>query len=309
MFKPAVKSELCQISLTGMRSLVLMGLLLQRPRSLEEIRDEFLKMNLIEENTSTDILRIDLNTLRAMGCEISRAGKNTNRKYVIEKTPFSLDISSEEVSILKKVYKKIRDNLDVKTLYEYDCLFRKISEYVIDEDVKQAILGISVLKTFNYKYFNELLDACSKSKTLTLVYKSPALQDKEEIVVFAKNLVLENEKIYLHGFDMNLKQAISLNIKRILSILSSKESSNFEIRPVTIKFHLKEFGVTGLWHNEKIIEQSADGYIIEGEYHNDFLATQRILSLGSDCTVIEPENFKENLINLLKSMKEIYRNE
>ena len=123
MFKPAVKSELCQISLTGMRSLVLMGLLLQRPRSLEEIRDEFLKMNLIEENTSTDILRIDLNTLRAMGCEISRAGKSTNRKYVIEKTPFSLDISSEEVSILKKVYKKIRDNLDVKTLYEYDCLY------------------------------------------------------------------------------------------------------------------------------------------------------------------------------------------
>ena len=37
-----------------------------------------------------------------------------------------------------------------------------------------------------------------------------------------------------------------------------------------------------------------EGFIIEGSYHNEFLATQRVLSFGSNCTVVEPEDFKIN---------------
>ena len=106
MFKIAEKEELSQISLTGVRSLLLLWLLIKSPRTLDEIRDEFIKLNIMEPSHSNDILRIDLNTLRAMGCEITHATAKSGFKYILKKHPFSLNITSEEILLLKKVYKK-----------------------------------------------------------------------------------------------------------------------------------------------------------------------------------------------------------
>ena len=126
MFKIAKKEDLCQISLTGVRSLVLLGLLMQEPRSLEEIRAKFIEYNILDETHSNDILRIDLNTLRSIGCEISRAGKKTNYKYTLLKHPFDLKITNEEINLLKRVYNKIKNNLSINALIQYDKLFKKM---------------------------------------------------------------------------------------------------------------------------------------------------------------------------------------
>ena len=55
------KTDLNQISLTGVRALALIGLLIIAPRSLEEIRKSFINMHIMDNNHSDDILRIDLN--------------------------------------------------------------------------------------------------------------------------------------------------------------------------------------------------------------------------------------------------------
>ena len=44
MFKVAEKTDLNQISLTGIRALIFIGLLMNRPRSLEEIKRAFRKL-------------------------------------------------------------------------------------------------------------------------------------------------------------------------------------------------------------------------------------------------------------------------
>ena len=102
MLKTAEKTDLNQISLTGIRSLVLLGLLIEEPRSLEEIRESFINYKIMEEEHSNDILRIDLNTIKSMGCEISRPSPKTDFKYVLTKHPFSLKISKDEIFVLKK---------------------------------------------------------------------------------------------------------------------------------------------------------------------------------------------------------------
>ena len=113
VLKIAEKNDLCQVSLTGIRALLVMGLLIKAPRSLDEIREEFIKLNIMEESHSDDILRIDLNTLRSMGCEITRSSAKTDFKYVLLKHPFSLTITEEEALFLKKVYKRVKDNSDI----------------------------------------------------------------------------------------------------------------------------------------------------------------------------------------------------
>ena len=58
--------------------------------------------------------------------------------------------------------------------------------------------------------------------------------------------------------------------------------------------------------NEVILENRDDGYIIEGRYYNDFLAAQRILSFGANCTVLEPQEFREKIIQKLINMRNVY---
>lgn len=307
IFNQADKTELCQISLTGLRSLVLLELLMKAPRSLEEIRNAFIECNIMGDDNSDDILRIDLNTLRSMGCEISRSCKKTNSKHILIKHPFAIKFEKEEISILKRAYKQLSGNLSLEKLIEYDILFKKLAANVMDEDIKQQILGISSITTYNSKLLKELMEDCKKQNEITLEYKAPTSKNKQEKVVIAKEIAFQSEKLYLRCIDKNSKEALSLNIKRILDVVSRKDSEDgFETAPIVIRFKLKDFGITGLDKNETIIEKNENGYIIEGKYHNEFLATQRILSFGSNCTVIEPNDFKEKIIALIKKMREIY---
>lgn len=307
MLKLQEDVELRQISLTGTRALMLVGLLMKAPRSLEEIREAFIEMKIMEPEHSDDILRIDLNTLRTMGCEISRSSAKTGFKYVLQKHPFSLNLTHEDVSLLHKIYKKIKDNSDMSLLLKYDELFKKLAFHVTDNEIREELYGISVLKNFEIEEINTLKDDCANNRILTLVYKNPTAKENDTKEVCAQNIVFQNDKIYLYAYDLNKKESVILNIKRIKSILSRKDNDdNFERKEVCVKFVLKSFGVNDILENEKIVETKENGYLIEGKYHNEFVAIQRLLSFGASATVLEPQEIKTKIIQKLKDMRENY---
>lgn len=307
MFKIAEKNELNQISLTGMRALVLLGLLMQEPRSLEEIREAFIKLNIMDPEHSDDILRIDLNTLRAMGCNISRAGQKTNFKYVLEEHPFALNITHDEISMLKRLYKKVKDGLNIALLLKYDKLFTKLADYVAGEEIKEELLGLSVLKSFNTALIIELLEYCKNNKIIKLSYKNPIAKLPSTKEIVAEKVILHNDKLYLYGFDLSKKRSVTLNIKRIVGILSNRNNSdNLASAPTVVQFKLKNIDNIELEECENILETQNDAYIIQGRYYNDFIAYQRILSFGANCTVIEPEDFKINIIAKIRSIRSNY---
>jgi predicted DNA-binding transcriptional regulator YafY len=309
VLKVATKEELCQISLTGLRALILFGLLVKEPQSLEDIRKTFLQHNVIDESSSNDILRIDLNTLRVMGCKITRADKSTNFKYRLLEHPFSLNITDEEIGVIRRAYKKIKEEADIPTLIQYDDLFRKISNYITDETIKEKILGISVLKSYKSEFLNELITDCQNNSILTLEYKSPASKNSKIIEIAVRKIIFQNDKIYLWGNDINSGEGLSLHVKRIIKIIlrKSNEGGFPGAKPVCVRFLLSNFGLSGLDDSETIIERRDDGkYLIEGNYHNKFYAVQRILSLGSACTVTEPAEFRADIIAILKEMRNMY---
>lgn len=309
MFENATKIDLCQISLTGARAIALIGLLIEEPRSLEEIKQAFIEYKLMEESGSYDVIRIDINTLRTMGCEITRADSKTDGKYVLTRHPYELKFKKDEINIVKRIYRKLKEEFDIKTLLEYDKLFKKLANYIGDQEIKDQVLGISILSSKNTDMIYQLLDDCKEKKILELVYKSPNSNNASTKKVALNELVYKNDKLYLYAYDLNKQEAVTLNIDRILEILSredDKEGRTGDFKPITIKFRLKDFGVNGLEDCESIIEIDKDEYIILGNYHNEFVAMQRILSFGSNCTILSPDKFKNQLIETLKSMKEAY---
>jgi len=82
VFIPAEKLDVTQISLTGVRSLALMGLLIVAPRSFKEIKEKFIEMKILEKESSDDVLRIDLNTIKTMGCDVARPCASNGYKYI-----------------------------------------------------------------------------------------------------------------------------------------------------------------------------------------------------------------------------------
>ena len=308
MFKKAEKEDLSQISLTGLRSLVMLGLLIQEPRSLEDIRNAFMEFNIMEGSNSDDILRIDLNTLKMMGCEISRADHRTNNKFVLLNHPFKIDITQEEFNVLKRAFNKIKENADISALIRFDSLFKKISEHLCDNDIKEQFFGLSVLKNYSLDIINELRFACKKKYEIKLIYREPIRKQEVEKEIIADKVALKNDKLYFYGVDKNTKQSVYLNIKRILKILSQKKNNdNITVEPVTIKFFVTEFGYSGLEDCETILSGDiAEGFIVEGKYYNEFYAIQRILSFGSKCKVLEPTDFKNKVLEILKKMRDVY---
>ena len=117
----------------------------------------------------------------------------------------------------------------------------------------------------------------------------------------------KNDKLYLYGHNLGNDKPIVLNLNRIKSILArKKQNQNFETNQTKIKFILKNLNKDDLSLNEEILEETLEGYMIEGAYHNEFLAIQRVLSFGSRCTVIEPFEFKEKIILKIKEMRDVY---
>ena len=166
MLKFADKTELNQISSTGLRALLVLCFLVSSPISLEELKTKFVAMNIMEEGSSLDILRLDLKTLKEIGCEISRADKKNENKFVLLKHPFCLDINDDDIKILKKIYQSIKKSADIKLLIEYDKFFRKITDYISDESFKNKFLGISALKHENIEMLEDLYQDCLQNRDI-----------------------------------------------------------------------------------------------------------------------------------------------
>ena len=307
MFKVAEKTELNQISLTGIRALVLIGLLIVRPRSLEEIRNTFIDLQIMEPTHSDDILRIDLNTIKLMGCEVSRSSAKTDYKYVLTKHPFALKIPKEELLALKKVYNLIKQKLDLETLIEFHEMFNRIASHIYDEESKEAIYGISVLRYFDLDYIKTLMLDCRNNNTLDLEYKKVISKNSTKKQIVAQKLVHNNDKIYLYGYDLDKKEHTVLNLRGIETIYSHKVTErNIEIKQFEIKFVLRRTNENILDKTEAIIDRTEDGLLVKGIYHNEFLAMQRVLSFGAKCTVLEPLVFRNKIIEKIKEMRKVY---
>lgn len=301
------KTDLNQISLTGVRAITLIGLLSIAPRSMEEIRQAFIDLKIMEESHSDDILRVDLNTIKSFGCEISRPNAKTGFKYVLKKHPFNIQIDLEDTKILKRLLDKIKNDAEISILIECDKFLDKLAGYIENEEVKEAFLGVSPLKRYNSEILNELAIACANGYTVKIAYQKPYVPKPVDKDIVAQKLIFQNDKLYLYGYDLGKRESVTLLFKRIKSILSKRiTTENFEQNTTNVKFILKDFEANALIDNEKVIKITNGGVLVEGNYFNEFTAIQRILSFGSKCTVLEPSDFKDKIISKLKEMRKLY---
>ena len=295
------------MSFTGFKSMLLLSYLMEAPHSYEEIKKYFMENEFIHESISIDTLRVYINSLERLGCEIKRGKKAEGSKYRLIKHPFELKITDTQIKSLIKVFKSLTKTIDVEDLLSVTNFFEKISQGITNPDLKLTLENISPLKKLNPKILEILINACRRNDELTILYNSPASGAKE-IDVLAEKLTVANNKVYLKGISPQYKDTkVSFLVSRIMEppVIKLVKTIRQDIEPLIIGCEIYDTNLP-LKENEKVISQDDEKRMVEITSDNKFLTLQRILSMGSSCKVLYPESFKDEIYSTLKKMKEEY---
>jgi len=295
------------MSLTGYRTLVILNALMESPKTNNEINECLLNDQYIKENFSSDTLRIYINSLRAIGCEITKANKSNSKKYELTSHPFAYEIPKSQLKALSKLQKSIHDKIDIKEFLTIENFFNKLSDLIKDENSKEFLKNTSMLKRIDKEILDELLIHSKNKNQIKFLYNSPD-SGKKEIEIVADKLSISSEKLYLWGNNLTHQQYSYFAVDRILEIISIKlQKDNEQFLPTKIIYELQNHNDDYVANkDEKIIEKTDNKLVIELTSKNEFNAMQRILHMANDCKVISPDAFKTNLLNKLKTMKESY---
>lgn len=295
-----------QVSMTGARALVILIALIEGPKTFEQLRDFLFECRVVDKKYSIDTIRVDLNTLKLIGCDISKAVKATNRRFNLLSQPFSFIMTSKEVKAFKHIYSTMLDSLSPKQLLDYHDFFLQLSEKVKDEKIKEEILGISILKSVNIDLIRELVSDETKHNKIRIGYK-PQRYRATEYDITVQALRLRNQQLYVYCYNHTMKQRSFLNLSRITGIICKMfDKDSPKGLDTFVRFKLKNYSKLSLEETETIVEVQEDDCIVEGRYFNEFIAIQRILEFGSSCVVLSPDGFKAKIIEKLKKMRAMY---
>lgn len=298
------------MSFTGFKALIVFSLLMESPKSYEEVCEYFLNHPYIQEKISIDTFRVYITSLKMAGCQVKRERINKVSKYSIISHPFELSITDEQTNSLLKIYKNISKSITIQELILFEEFIEKIAQYIKDEKFINAYKKVSVFKDINIKLIKELLECCDKKEQIVIKYNSPN-SGKKNIEIISDKLEFSNNKLYLYGTGFEYMQYGSFLVSRIDEIVEIKE-----IKTIPLVKELKVgYALTTnpknvqLRENEKIIQTNKDNIIIEITSSNEFLTRQRLLEYGPECTILYPESFKKDFVSYLESMKAGYFND
>lgn len=298
------------MSFTGFKALILFTLLMESPKSYDEICEYFLNHQYLHEKISLDTFRVYITSLKRAGCEVKRERINKVSKYSIISHPFELSITEEQISSIIKVYKSIVKNINIQELILLENFFEKVASYIKNANFTNAFHKASVFRDIDRKLINELLDCCDKKEQIVILYNSPN-SGKKEIEIIADKLEFSNNKLYLYGTGFEYMQYGSFLVSRILKLVEIKEIKTIplHIKEIRVGYELKTTANNIQFdENEKILQKNKDKLIVEIVSSNEFLTRQKLLSYGPDCKILYPESFKNDFVTRLEQMKAGYYN-
>ncbi len=296
------------MSFTAFKTLLIFSLLLEAPRSYDDIIDYFKKHDYINETISVDTARVYINSLRMAGCVIEKTTRAEGSKFVLVSHPFELKIQPEQIKAFMKIYKTIIKNISIEELIMLENFLRKLSSCIKSDDFKSSLIKASPLADFDTKLLEDLLACCAKKNQIVLEYNSPRSGIKT-IELICEKLDFDNNKLYLYGTGIDYNQETYLQTKRIIKIREIKlhKSENLDIKEIKVLFEVNaDVQELQLKDNEKLVSINNGKPLIEAKSSNKFILKQRVLSFGSCCRVLEPTDFRNDIIRTLKNMRAEY---
>lgn len=305
--------DLDNISVTAYRIISIFNMLLENPCSDKDINENLQNDIVGSKSLSQDTICIYMNTLRILGCIISRPSRTNNYKYVLKSHPFKIELSDDEMDFLIEIKKILSVSEDWKLMLNIDNLINNILNNLPPEHKKKFLQRQkSVLRNVEIsnqiQLINLLEQYCAKKRTLFISYYSSDENEKSFEITVDK-LSYENGALYLWGYNQLIEEVQCLRVDRIREVkIVSLRSKKALPTVVTIRYKLTGLSakIYSASEDERIIEKNEDDVIIEVKTKSKFKIMQRVLAYGADCTVLNPLSFRNDVLNKLKLMLSSY---
>lgn len=296
------------MSFTGFKSIYIFSLLLEGPKSYEELQDYLLNHEYLREKASVDTLRVYLNSLRHIGCNVKRCSVNGVSKYYIESHPFNLKFNESQIDSLIKIYKAILKSIDVHDLISLQQFFHKISNYIDNEDLIHRLQKVSPLHNIDQQLLDDLMKYAENNNEIVIYYHSEHTSEKS-ITLLVDKLAINDGKLYVYGVNSEYQNYGSFLVSKILKITGvNLTTQTLAVPSIVVGYEYKKDRGENFepLSYEKIIETRGNKILVEMTSKNKFEMMQRVMYHSNKCKVLYPKDFVTYITNNLKKMKEGY---
>ena len=291
------------ICLTAYKALLLLKYLIVQPLNKQEIFEIFENDEFIAQPLSSESLRVMINSLKELGCKISRPNPKNNYKYELLENPFSLSLSKDEINLIRRFRKKLVGKKDWHDILNTNSLIDKIALAVDNKEIKEFLENQKLLPEIDKTLISDIQKCCENKSTVLFEYLSGRkISNFEMITSFLK---YERDRLYVWGYSKKYKDFSYLRMDKIKSFKildkpSEKIYNNFSVRyeVFNINYNLQD--------NENLVERKTNSLVIDYNIENKFHAIQKFLEMGCECKIISPESFRQEFLLTLKSLKEVY---
>ncbi len=299
------------ISLTAYRTLFVLNLFLEKPRTLAELIQELKSNKITQKSVSKDTVRITIRTLKTAGCVFNTPTKANKYKYELVSHPFNLDFTQEEIDALIDLRNKASDNLSLQEIFVLNELYEKIILLTGNDADIEMINSSKPLFDVDKELLQQLSSSKLQGKKIKIRYNSPT--NGEEIIdIIVGKISFDEGKLYLHCYNYKYNSNSLLNIERIKGIeavyLSETLEQNYLYEVVYELFgesknnyETKDF--------EIILKSDELSMTVKALVNNEFCFIQRLLLFGADFKIVTPDSFKEKLISKIKMIQKGYEDE
>ena len=122
-------------------------------------------------------------------------------------------------------------------------------------------------------------------------------------------MFLESGKLYILRYNFKQQEMQYFRVDKILDIKKVGISNNEPIlkKPIAV-YKLKDELVKTfkIDENQTIISKKSNELIIEEQIINRFKFVQKILSYGTNCTLLSPQNIVDEIKLTLETLEQIY---
>ncbi len=296
------------VSLTGYRLLIVLKSLMLGGKTLKELIDILRENQITSKSVSPDTVHVSINTLKALGCEISRPTKTRGYKYELISHPFCLQLSEVECNSLILLRNNICNEISWKKVMVINSLYEKLFSLTFNGQLINFEKDSRILGLINLDILNILSDSSIIGKKLNITYLSPKFGN-EDFDIIPKKITYENTKLYLNCYIFKYNSNSILNIERIININKVEDYENCQLEmSYDVIYKIQGSSVYSFQpaEYETVIEKSKDCIKVCAKVENEFSFIQRLLLLGSDFKIVSPDFFREKLINKLIHIKKGY---
>lgn len=311
------------LNITAYRVYKILYWLQETPLSVEELNVRFVQDARTRKKLSTDSIGLYINTLKMLGCEISRPSKKNQYRYELVYHPFGIPLTEKDLEALVKIKSLAEERLSYQ---EVLVLHRLIKDILQQSSVPNRERWFQELftksRSVDYEpqlpLINELQVFATRQQLLSITYESP-VNGKEQFYFLPDTWIYRQGVFYLSGNQPGREEATLLRLDRILQyephqdkdMLQSLLLHKLGIEPkVVISF----YGITDSDFEPLEMDEALT-------YHHDanpphltvtfrtrdfFILKQKLLSYGVPFEVQEPDAFKREMIETLQTMQKMY---